>query len=262
MSSRLERRLLNQISRTSAKWSLIEPDDRVLVAFSGGKDSFSLLWLLEQVRRRAPFDFELVPVHLDQGMPGHDPAPLVAWCAERGVQVRVLRKDNWSVVLQHVPAGKTACSVCARLRRGVLYDAAVELGCTKLALGHHRDDAIETLLLNVFFAGQLKSMPAWLRSDDGRNVVVRPLLSCAEEDLRAYAVEQGFPAITCGSCQTWERHQRQEMKELLARLSAENPKVKGNLFAALSHVVPSHLLDRALQERVGAEFRARAVAEE
>src|SRR5438552_10916901 len=167
-----ERVLLRDVGRAIADWDLIADGDRIMVALSGGKDSYSMLVLLQALARRAPVDFQLVAVHLDQGHPGYDGAPLAGWLRERGVEHHIVREDTYSVVTEKVPEGKTYCSLCSRLRRGILYRAATELGCNKIALGHHRDDALETLLLNVFFSGKLASMPPRLVSDDGRHVVI------------------------------------------------------------------------------------------
>src|SRR5262245_26036277 len=183
MPSETERLLLRDVGRASADWDLITEGDRLMVAVSGGKDSYTLLCLLRALQRKAPVTFELVAVHLDQGHPGYDGAPLARWLEAEGVEHRILREDTYSIVTEKIPEGKTYCSLCSRLRRGILYSAADTLGCNKIALGHHRDDALETLLLNLFFAGKLASMPARLLSDDGRHVVVRPLIYCAEETI-------------------------------------------------------------------------------
>ncbi len=243
---RLEQRLLNQIAQVSKEFGLIEPGDRVMVCLSGGKDSYALMSLLHETRRRAPFDFELIGVNLDQGQPGFEQDVIARWCDERGYAHHMVRQDTYSVVLDKVPEGKTYCSLCSRMRRGVLYETAVHLGATKVALGHHRDDAIETLMLNLLYAGQIKAMPPILRSDDGRNTVIRPLLRCAEDDLATYATDQAFPILPCDLCGSQDGLYRKRIKDLLGALEADNPKVKGNLFAALSRVRPSHLLDRAL----------------
>jgi tRNA 2-thiocytidine biosynthesis protein TtcA len=225
----------------------------VLVGLSGGKDSYALMWLLERIRRRAPFEFTLLGVNLDQGHPGFQQHVIANWCDANGFEHHMLHRDTYSVVQEKIPAGKTYCSLCSRLRRGILYNAAVELGCTCIALGHHRDDAIETLMLNLLYSGQIKSMPPRLTSDDGRNVVIRPLLACDEGELAQLAREQAFPILPCDLCGSQDNLQRQVVKRMLAEWSARNPKVKGNLFAALSNVRPSHLLDRELRAAVGLE---------
>lgn len=244
--SRLEKILLNDLGRAIHDWDLIQGGDRILVAVSGGKDSLGLLQLLLKLRERAPVHFTLVAVNVDQGQPGFPSHVLEEHFRALGVEHRIVKQDTYSIALKLVPPGKTYCSVCSRLRRGILYTTAVELGCTKIALGHHREDLIETLLLSAFFAGALKSMPPKLRSDDGRNTVIRPLAYCAEADLAAYAAELKLPVIPCGLCATQEHAQRQRIKRLVSELAKEHPAVPGNLLNALRNVVPSHLLDPTL----------------
>ena len=250
--SRLNQRLLSQAQRASKDFGLLEANDRVLVGLSGGKDSYALMVLLDQIRRRAPFDFELIGVNLDQGHPGFQQQVIVDWCDANGFAHHMLNRDTYSIVKEKTPEGKTYCSLCSRLRRGILYTAAQELGCTKIALGHHRDDVIETLMLNLFFSGQLKAMPPRLVSDDARNVVIRPLVYLEESAIIEFAAEQAFPILPCTLCGTQEGLQRDAVKRLLSDLDARNPKVKGNLFAALANVVPSHLYDRDLWALTGA----------
>lgn len=244
---RLEKRLLNLVGRASVDYAMVEPGDRIAVALSGGKDSWVMLHLLRLVARRVPFPVSLVAVNLDQGQPGFQQDRLRTWLDAHGVEHALLSQDTYSVVLEKVPEGKTYCSLCSRLRRGILYSAARRLGATKLALGHHRDDLIETLMLNLLYSGQVKSMAPRLQADDGHNVVVRPLLYCAEEDIAELAAGLGFPILPCNLCGSQSNAQRQQVKRLLGTLSQANPNVKGNLFAALSNVVPSHLLDGAIQ---------------
>ncbi len=248
---RLEKRILRAAAQAIQDFSLVEDGDRIMVAVSGGKDSYTLLHVLMRLRERAPIDFDLVAVNLDQGQPGY-PAELVERHLQAvGVPYRMLRRDTYSVVRRLVPAGKTTCPVCSRLRRGILYNVAVELGCTKIALGHHRDDLVETLLLSALYAGALKSMPPKLRSDDGRNVVIRPMCYAAEEDVAAFAQAMRFPIVPCDLCGSQPNLRRRRVKELLAQLSEEHPAVKGNLLNALGKVVPTHLLDRDLLRRLG-----------
>jgi tRNA 2-thiocytidine biosynthesis protein TtcA len=230
------------MGRCIADFRLIEPGDRVMVAISGGKDSYALLQLLERARQRAPVPFELIAVHLDQGQPGYDGAGLQSWLREHGYEHRILREDTYQLVTKRIPEGKTYCSMCSRLRRGILYNAAESLGCTKIALGHHRDDAIETLMLNMMFNGSLSAMPAKLVSDDGRNTVIRPLLYSSERDIAAYAAEQDFPIIPCNLCGSQENLWRQEVKQLLDDIEQRVPKVRQSMLAALKNIHASHLL--------------------
>jgi tRNA 2-thiocytidine biosynthesis protein TtcA len=250
--SRLEHRLLTHVARASADFGLLEPDDRVLVAVSGGKDSHALLYLLRELARRTPFRFSLFALNVDQGHPGFPKRVLPDYFEREGYDYRVIEEDTYSVVKEKVPEGKTTCSLCSRLRRGILYTAASEMGATKIALGHHRDDVIETLLLNLFYSGQLKAMPPRLRSDDGRNVVIRPLVYASEADLGAFADDKSFPIIPCDLCGSQENLKRKSIKELIASLEAENPDVRRSLFAALANVRPTHLLDPSLRASSGA----------
>jgi tRNA 2-thiocytidine biosynthesis protein TtcA len=249
--ARLEKRILRAASQAIQDFALVEPGDRIMVAVSGGKDSYTLLHVLMRLRERAPIDFDLVAVNLDQGQPGYPADVVERHLRAVGVPYRMLARDTYSVVRRIVPEGKTTCSVCSRLRRGVLYGAAIEMGCTKIALGHHRDDLVETLLLSALYSGALKSMPPKLLAKDGRNVVVRPLCYAAEEDIAAFAEAMRFPIVPCDLCGSQPNLRRRRVKALLAELSAEHGSVKGNLLHALGHVVPSHLLDRELQRAVG-----------
>jgi tRNA 2-thiocytidine biosynthesis protein TtcA len=247
---RLEKRILRATAQAIQDFSLVEDGDRIMVAVSGGKDSYTLLHVLMRLRERAPIDFDLVAVNLDQGQPGYPAHVVEGHFKAVGVPYRMIARDTYSVVRRLVPEGKTTCSVCSRLRRGVLYGAAIEMGCTKIALGHHRDDLVETLLLSALYSGALKSMPPKLRARDGKNVVVRPLCYAAEEDIAAFAAEMRFPIVPCDLCGSQPNLRRRRVKGLLAELSAEHPAVKGNLLHALGHVVPSHLLDRELHRAV------------
>jgi tRNA 2-thiocytidine biosynthesis protein TtcA len=258
VTPRLEKRLIGQLARASHDFGLVEADDRIMVGVSGGKDSHALLYLLREVQRRAPFSFSIVAVNLDQGQPGFPKHVLPDYLEREGYDFRIIEEDTYSIVKDRIPEGKTTCSLCSRLRRGILYNVAEELGATKIALGHHRDDTIETLLLNLFYSGQTKAMPPKLRSDDGRNVVIRPLIYCAEKDLAALAEQKEFPIIPCDLCGSQEQLQRKRVKRLIADLHAENNNVRGNLFAALGNIRPTHLLDRDLRDQLGLEFALEA----
>jgi tRNA 2-thiocytidine biosynthesis protein TtcA len=248
----LERLLLRSVGRAIADFGLIEPGDRILVAVSGGKDSYTLLTLLSALARKAPIAFDLVAVHLDQGHPGYDGEPLRRFLARSGVEHRILREDTYAIVTDKIPEGKTYCSLCSRLRRGILYRAASELGCNKIALGHHREDSLETLLLNLFFGGKLAAMPARLVSDDGAHVVIRPLIYCAEQTIARFAEARAFPILPCNLCGSQSEAQRKQMKALLARMEADHPHLRNTMLAALGNVVPTHLLDRGLQAALAA----------
>jgi tRNA 2-thiocytidine biosynthesis protein TtcA len=245
--SRLTRLLLRKVGQAIADFPMIEDGDRIMVCVSGGKDSYALLDLLLALARRAPVRFELLAVNVDQGWPGYRTDLIAAHLAARGVAHRMVRDDFASIVEANVPEGKTPCSLCSRLRRGLLYNLAAELGCQKIALGHHMDDLIETLVLNLFYSGKLASMPAVLRSDDGRNTVIRPLAYVPEAMLVEYAAERAFPLVSCGcpACGLPEQ-KRQVVKQLLAQLEEREPGVKQNMLAALRNVKGSHLLDPAL----------------
>jgi tRNA 2-thiocytidine biosynthesis protein TtcA len=210
--------------------------------------------LLRTLQARAPIPFDLVAVHLDQGQPGYDGAPLAAWLQAEGVPHKILHENTYAIVTDKIPEGKTYCSLCSRLRRGILYRAAADLGCNKIALGHHRDDALETLLLNLFFGGKLASMPPRLTSDDGRFVVIRPLAYAAESDLAAFAEQHRFPILPCKLCGSQDEAQRKQMKALLAEMEAKHPTLRQTMLAAMGNVNPSHLFDRRLKETAaGAE---------
>jgi tRNA 2-thiocytidine biosynthesis protein TtcA len=238
----LTRRLLGQVGQASRDHALIEPGDHVLVAISGGKDSYTLLDLLRQLQGRAPFDFSFVAVNIDQGHPGYPRHVLEEYLAREGYPHEFVVEDTYSIVKEKVPEGKTYCSLCSRLRRGILYTTARRLGATKIALGHHRDDLTETLLLNLLYAGQIKSMPPRLAADDGENVVIRPLCYSAEADIAEYARLREFPILPCDLCGSQDNLKRQRVKRLIAELHGENPNVRGNLFAALGNVRSSHLM--------------------
>ena len=248
----LRRGLARAMTRTIARYRLIEPGDRVMVAVSGGKDSYTLLDLLAEARRRAPFGFELIAVHLDQAQPGYDGRPLAAWLAASGIPHEIVREDTYSEVIARTPAGKAYCTVCSRLRRGILYTTAARLGCAKIALGHHRDDALETLLMNLFYAGKLQAMPAGYTTDDGRFQVIRPLIECAEDEIAAHARHAGYPILPCNLCGSQSGLQREAMAALLRDLERKIPNVRAVMLNALRNVSPSHLLDHDLLARLTA----------
>ena len=243
---RLEKKLMREIGKANGDFDLIAPGDRIMVAMSGGKDSYAMLQLLERIRIKANLDIELVAVNLDQGHPGFPAHLLEAWLKDHGFAYEMLKQDTYSIVLDKIPEGKTYCSLCSRLRRGILYSAAEELGCNKIALGHHRDDLIETVLLNLFYSGQMKSMAPKLFADNGKNVVIRPLAYCAEEDIAAYAKLVDFPILPCNLCGSQDNLQRQQIKKMLTSLSEKNSSVKGNMMSALRNIRVTHLLDPEL----------------
>ncbi len=242
----LERKLLRRMSQLNREFALIEPGDRIMVAISGGKDSWALLHLLRAYERVVPFSYEIVAVNLDQGHPGFPVEVLREHLEAEGFEHRLIHQDTYKVVQANTPAGKAFCSLCSRLRRGILYDVAAELGASKIALGHHRDDVIETLLLNLFHSGQLKAMPPKLYSDDGRNVVIRPLAGCAEAEIAQYARLSGFPIVPCDLCGSQPNLERKKIKQLLATLEIDNPRIRNHMIAAVANVKPSHLWDARL----------------
>jgi len=247
-----KRALSKQMTRTISSYGLLAEGDHVLVAVSGGKDSYTLLDLLWHARARAPFKFDLTAVHLDQAQPGYDGRPLAAWLAGFGAPHQILREDTYSVVVDRTPAGGTYCAVCSRLRRGILYTAAERLGCNKIALGHHRDDALETLLLNLFYGGKLQAMPAGYTTDDGRFQVIRPLIECAEADIAAHARDAGYPILPCNLCGSQDGLRRDAMARLLESLERDSPNLRAVMLSALKNVSPTHLLDPRLLGRPAA----------
>ena len=237
------------VTKASLDHRLIEPGDRIMACLSGGKDSYVMLHLLREIQRKIPFDFSIIAVNLDQKQPNFPAHVLPEWLEANGYEYRIVEQDTYSIVTDKVPEGKTYCALCSRLRRGILYRVADELGANKLAFGHHRDDLLETLLLNLFYAGQLKSMATRLEADNGRHVLIRPLAYCVEEEIARFAEAMAFPIIPCDLCGSQENLKRKRMKALISELNAENPKVRGNMLSALGNVVPSHLLDPTLQRK-------------
>ena len=245
-AGKLEKRLCRLVGEAIGDYGMIEAGDRVMVCLSGGKDSYGLLDVLMKLRSRAPLSFELIAVNLDQRHPGYPERVLPDYLQSLGVPFRIEVQDTYSVVKRLVPEGQTMCSLCSRLRRGVLYRVARELGATKIALGHHRDDILETFFLNLFFGGKMKAMSPKLQSDDGQHVVIRPLAYVAESDLEAYAKAKAFPIIPCDLCGSQPTLQRKQVKHMLREWEKRHPGRVDSMFRALSNLTPSHLLDRTL----------------
>ncbi len=243
---KLEKRLCREVGRAIVDYNMIEEGDRVMVCLSGGKDSYGMLDILQKLQARAPVRFELIVVNLDQKQPGFPDHILPAYLTKLGVKFHIENQDTYSIVKRVIPEGKTMCSLCSRLRRGILYRVATELGATKIALGHHRDDILQTLLLNMFFGAKLKGMPPKLVSDDGQHVVIRPMAYVAEKDLTRWAEVRQFPIIPCTLCGSQENLQRKQVGNLLKEWEKKFPGRVENMASALQNVVPSHLMDRTL----------------
>ncbi len=246
--NKLQKRLRRETGQAIADFSMIEAGDKVMCCLSGGKDSYAMLDILLSLQKSAPVDFELIAVNLDQKQPGFPEEVLPEYLSALGIEYHIIEKDTYSIVKDRIPEGKTTCGLCSRLRRGILYNFAEEQGVTKIALGHHRDDLLETLFLNMFYGGKLKSMPPVLHSDDGRNTVIRPLAYCREKDLARYAQLKEFPIIPCNLCGSQENLQRQVIKDMFQSWDKQHPGRLETMFRALCNVEPSHLADSSLYD--------------
>ena len=242
----IEKKLLNYTGKAIADFGMIESGDRVMVCLSGGKDSFTMLSLLKKLQQRAKINFDLFAFTLDQAQPGWDDSKLRAYLDTVGVPYKILTRDTYSIVKDKLPEGKTYCSLCSRLRRGIIYSYAAEHGYNKIALGHHRDDLIQTLLMSILYNGQIKSMPPKLLSDDKKHIVIRPLAYCQESDIIQYAARKNYPIIPCNLCGSQQNLVRVRIKRLIKELAADNPKIPSNIMHAISDVKPSQLMDRKL----------------
>lgn len=245
---RLRNSLISATGKAIGDYNMIEDGDTVLVCMSGGKDSHAMLMILLALQERAPIDFKLIAMNLDQKQPGFPAEILPAYLKKLGVEYKIVEADTYSIVKEKIPEGKTTCSLCSRLRRGVIYRTAKELGANKIALGHHRDDIVETLFLNLFFGAKMKAMPPKLATNDKQNIVIRPLAYCSEKDIAAYARQMGFPIIPCDLCGSQENLQRQKVKDMLNAWELEQPGRINNIFRAITNVEPSHLGDTSLYD--------------
>lgn len=252
-SSVLERKLSKSLARAATDFDMIADGDRIMVCVSGGKDSYTMLHLLRELQRRAPIRFELKVVNVDQGHPGYPAHVLVDYMLREGYDFHLEQEDTYSIVTEKVPAGKTFCSLCSRLRRGILYRLATDMGCTKIALGHHADDVLSTLMLNMMFAGKLAAMPPVLQARSGHKVI-RPLAYCEEKDIAAFAQEQAFPILPCDLCGSQENLKRKVVSRMLTAMEAEAPGTKSSMLAAVSNVKHTHLLDKTLWSRLGRDL--------
>lgn len=244
--NKLQKRLRREVGRAIADFNMIEAGDRVMVCMSGGKDSYTMLDILRSLQISAPVDFELIAVNLDQRQPGFPEHVLPKYLSEQDILFDIIKEDTYTTVKRVIPEGKTMCGLCSRLRRGILYRYANEHGMTKIALGHHRDDIIETLFLNMFYGGKIKAMPPKLRSDDGQHIVIRPLAYCREKDIERYASARAFPLIPCELCGSQDNLQRKAIKNMLRAWDAQFPGRLETIFSAVQNVAPSQLGDRAL----------------
>lgn len=252
----IKKKLRGQMTSASADYGLVEAGDRLMVCLSGGKDSYTMLALLQDIQRKAPFSFDLIAVNLDQKQPGFPEHILPNYLDAQGIQYHIIEEDTYSIVQDKIPFGKTTCGLCSRLRRGILYRVAGELGCNKIALGHHQDDVVETLFLNMFFGGTLKAMPPKLISDDGLNTVIRPLYYCREKDIELYAEIMGFPIIPCNLCGSQDNLQRQAIKQMLKQWEHIQPGRVDNIARAIKNIAPTQLGDGELVDFKSLSSRA------
>jgi tRNA 2-thiocytidine biosynthesis protein TtcA len=257
----LEKKLLHYTGKAIADFNMIQNGDRIMVCLSGGKDSFTMLCILQYLQRRAKVNFELFVFTLDQAQPGWNDTALRAWLTDRKFSYEILNRDTYSIVKAKIPEGQTYCSLCSRLRRGIIYRYAEEKGFNKIALGHHRDDLIRTLLMSILYNGEIRSMPPKLLSDNKKNIIIRPLAYCQEKDISIFATEMAFPIIPCTLCGSQENLMRKRVKNLIDQLAQENPKVPSNILHALSSIKPSQLMDKKfwdfkqLEQQQGAEIQ-------
>lgn len=246
--NKLQKRLRHDVGKAIADFKMIGEGDKVMCCLSGGKDSYAMLDILINLQRRAPIKFDIIAVNLDQKQPGFPETILPQYLKALGIEYHIIEKDTYSIVKDKIPEGSTTCGLCSRLRRGILYNFAEEHKVTKIALGHHRDDMLETLFLNMFYGGKLKTMPPKLKSDDGRNIVIRPMAYCREKDIARYAEIKQFPIIPCNLCGSQENMQRKKVKAMFQEWDQQHPGRLENMFRALQHVVPSHLADTSLYD--------------
>ena len=258
--NKLQKGLRREVGNAIIDYGMIEEDDKVMVCLSGGKDSYTMLEILRNLQRNAPVNFSLVAVNLDQKQPGFPEHILPDYLAQSGVEYHILERDTYSVVKEKTPEGKTTCALCSRLRRGALYGFAEKIGATKIALGHHREDILETLFLNMFFGGSLKAMPPKLLSDDGKNIVIRPLAYCKEADIAEFSRLMAFPIIPCNLCGSQPNMQRQIVKEMLLEWNQKHPGRLESMFRAVTNVAPSQLADRELFDFAGLEVKQASLA--
>ncbi|MBN2803817.1 MAG: tRNA 2-thiocytidine(32) synthetase TtcA [Deltaproteobacteria bacterium] len=243
-------KILKAVSTTSIQYNVIEPNDKILVAISGGKDSYALLYLLKKLQRRLPFNIELLAVHVNQSQPGFDPAPLEYWLEHCGVPYKIIKEDIFSIILNNTKPGSSPCPVCSRMRRGVLYTTAEKNGCNKIALGHHLEDTLATFMMNLFYSGRLQAMPPIYTTDDNRFKVVRPMIEVPVADITELVNREDFPIVPCGSCSEQPLHKRTSMEQMLNELQKDNPNIKNVMLGALKHINPTHLMDKTVTRNI------------